>query len=582
MSSNNDTASLLREGVQAARQGQRADARRLLRLVLEKDDANELAWMWLASVVETPQERRICLENVLEINPNNQRARQELDKMNGAGKPATGKTGPLAAALSSAAEQSTAKPAAPPAAKPTTNPAVPPAEPPNRPAAADLRADIPDVRVPPTPRRVTLPTPPPRTRRREFNVGYLVVGIGLVVLLGIGLSLATNGLQFLNLGPTVTPSETRVPTRTLSFAAVQQTFDAKTGTAVPQTPRGTIETLAVHFDILPSWTPLPTFTPPSSPTPTATSLPLAGLTILFAGEGRGRTNIGLYTIHGDGQSEQLIATGDARAFDAAWSPNGKQIAYITDVNGKEQLVVAAADGSNPQTLTQFGGKLTRTPSWSPDSKQIAVMSDDAGIADIYTLNADGSALKKLTDSSVATRDPAWSPNGMQIAYAADVTGQGVYQIYVRGTAPNTPTATATTAAAPATGLVATAAATVAFTPRSVPGGTLTALTQSGGSNYNPTWSPDGTQITFISTRDGRASVYVMAADGSGARSLTYQDGSGESRDPTWSPDSRWIIFSSNRDGGVFNLFALSPDSGDVTQITHLKSASVRPRVRMGT
>src|SRR5215475_12638091 len=73
-----DINSLLNAGIQAARAGNKAQARKYLEQVLEKEDNNEAAWMWLASVVDTPRERRICLENVLEINPNNVRAREAL------------------------------------------------------------------------------------------------------------------------------------------------------------------------------------------------------------------------------------------------------------------------------------------------------------------------------------------------------------------------------------------------------------------------------------------------------------------------------------------------------------------------
>src|SRR5258708_33254007 len=76
-----DITNLLNAGIQAAKNKRRAEARRLLEQVLEADDANETAWMWFATVVDSPREKRICLENVLDINPNNQRAREALEKL---------------------------------------------------------------------------------------------------------------------------------------------------------------------------------------------------------------------------------------------------------------------------------------------------------------------------------------------------------------------------------------------------------------------------------------------------------------------------------------------------------------------
>lgn len=65
----------LREGVAAAQAGRRAEARALLMRVIEANERSEQAWLWLSGVVDTDEERLICLENVLTLNPDNVRAR---------------------------------------------------------------------------------------------------------------------------------------------------------------------------------------------------------------------------------------------------------------------------------------------------------------------------------------------------------------------------------------------------------------------------------------------------------------------------------------------------------------------------
>ena len=72
---------LLQQGVAAARSGNVATARRLLEQVIQLDENNEQAWIWLATVVKTQAERRICLQKVLQINPNNATARQALARL---------------------------------------------------------------------------------------------------------------------------------------------------------------------------------------------------------------------------------------------------------------------------------------------------------------------------------------------------------------------------------------------------------------------------------------------------------------------------------------------------------------------
>jgi twitching motility two-component system response regulator PilG len=69
---------LLREGIAAAKAGDKAQTRRLLREVTVLDPNNETAWLWLAGVAESPQEALDCLRRVLEINPGNDSARDGI------------------------------------------------------------------------------------------------------------------------------------------------------------------------------------------------------------------------------------------------------------------------------------------------------------------------------------------------------------------------------------------------------------------------------------------------------------------------------------------------------------------------
>jgi tetratricopeptide (TPR) repeat protein len=72
---------LLTQGIQALKNGQREEARKLLMKVLEQEEDNERAWLWLSGAVDSDEDRRICLENVLTLNPNNDAARKGLAKL---------------------------------------------------------------------------------------------------------------------------------------------------------------------------------------------------------------------------------------------------------------------------------------------------------------------------------------------------------------------------------------------------------------------------------------------------------------------------------------------------------------------
>lgn len=62
--------------------GRKAEARRLLEQIVERYDQNETAWLWLSATVDSIDEQRICLENVLLLNPNNAKARKGLEALN--------------------------------------------------------------------------------------------------------------------------------------------------------------------------------------------------------------------------------------------------------------------------------------------------------------------------------------------------------------------------------------------------------------------------------------------------------------------------------------------------------------------
>jgi tetratricopeptide (TPR) repeat protein len=75
------TTDLLHEGIKAAKMGQHARAREILTQALALDERNITAWLWLSSVAETLQERQVCLENVLVLDPDNEAARRGLAKL---------------------------------------------------------------------------------------------------------------------------------------------------------------------------------------------------------------------------------------------------------------------------------------------------------------------------------------------------------------------------------------------------------------------------------------------------------------------------------------------------------------------
>ena len=79
----------------------------------------------------------------------------------------------------------------------------------------------------------------------------------------------------------------------------------------------------------------------------------------------------------------------------------------------------------------------------------------------------------------------------------------------------------------------------------------TRLTDNQAGASDPSWSPDGRRIAFVSYRDGNREIYVMNADGSGQTRLT--DNPAWDISPSWSSDGTRIAFYSDRDGNARDL-----------------------------
>lgn len=73
--------SMLDDAIQAIRMGNREEGRRLLEQLLETEENNEQIWLWLTSVVDSDEDREVCLENVLALNPQNVVARRGLEAL---------------------------------------------------------------------------------------------------------------------------------------------------------------------------------------------------------------------------------------------------------------------------------------------------------------------------------------------------------------------------------------------------------------------------------------------------------------------------------------------------------------------
>ncbi len=81
MNSPASTTDMLKKGIAAVKAGRRQQARELLMQVVERDEENIPAWLWLSAAMDSFEERETCLENVLALDPDNEMARKRLNKL---------------------------------------------------------------------------------------------------------------------------------------------------------------------------------------------------------------------------------------------------------------------------------------------------------------------------------------------------------------------------------------------------------------------------------------------------------------------------------------------------------------------
>jgi Tol biopolymer transport system component len=106
-----------------------------------------------------------------------------------------------------------------------------------------------------------------------------------------------------------------------------------------------------------------------------------------------------------------------------YSPDGNQIAFVSDRSGHSEIWLANADATNQVQLTSLPSDQAGSPSWSPDGQKIAFGWRDGGSTQIYTIPVTGGKPLQITNMSPGCSIPRYSRDGKWIYFGSRRTGR---------------------------------------------------------------------------------------------------------------------------------------------------------------
>ena len=245
----------------------------------------------------------------------------------------------------------------------------------------------------------------------------------------------------------------------------------------------------------------------------------------------------------DGKNQKQITHFNTLSDFPAVSPDGSKIAFNSWAHVNPAIFVFSVDPVRDlRFYNQRGASVMAEPSFTPDGKQIVFMSSAAGCCRIFIANLDGSNVRSISGSSSIDAEPKVNPKtGAEIAFASGRSGpQQIYRMNMDGTDVARLTDGTGEASNPSwhpegqylafawTRGFMTGAFNIFF--MDVAKGDYKQLTHGEGKNENPSWAPDGKHIVFMSTRTGTSQIWSMLADGTQLQQLTT---SGNNQHPVW-------------------------------------------------
>lgn len=205
-----------------------------------------------------------------------------------------------------------------------------------------------------------------------------------------------------------------------------------------------------------------------------------------------------------------------------------RIVAIGSQTGHKELYICDSDGSGMRQITA-DRSITLAPNWSPDGARIACTSFRRGYPDLYVIDLRSNNRVCVANHPGINMAGGFSPSGQDLLMVLSKDGNP--EVYVKN----------------------------------LGSGRLTRLTQTPrAGEASPTWSPDGSQVAYVSDLAGPGSPQIYVTSLSGASRRVTSRGR-ENVSPDWGPNG-WIAYASRR-GGLYSICMINPQTQEDREIT---------------
>jgi TolB protein len=211
----------------------------------------------------------------------------------------------------------------------------------------------------------------------------------------------------------------------------------------------------------------------------------------------------------DGENEFTIMQSNDPIMSPAWSPDSRQLAYVSFEGNRSSIWVQTLRTGNRFQVSNLPG-INGAPSFSPDGRKLVVtLGGVDGNADIHVLDINSRQTTRLTTHRAIDTEGSWSPDGRWIYFTSDRSGgPQIYRI-------------------------------------SAEGGTPERVTFEGSYNARPRLSPDGKRLAMVHNDRGNFRIAVM--DLARKDLLVLSTGS-QDESPSFAPNSDILIYATRQRG----------------------------------